>query len=487
MYTYIAQLFILPSKKLKVQIAFLGACLLLGACTSTAGPDERGSDGDSGTQPLDPRTLTTWTVDPKFDIADIKDDETLAWYRRVKLEIAKDRTRECLPPETPPEGYPWYPSSATIAACSGVKHYVGRGVQSHITSLLTLFRITGDIELLEEVDRVMEIAKSQLRDTDGDGYRNWRWLSSIDSDDFNPKEDTLAHGYIPQVIYVFQRNADRSTSEHDYKAHADEWLAYLRDEFEAKWAPRFSTADHEGLPVSPLFHPYIEMLRYNVYMAKLYPEDARYQRMHQRLAATVLNEFKTDTTKNGEAFVWSHMVREERFDGDPDRCLHFQMATYPNRTMQVFMDLALEGYLGFSNAEAMLKLSKTLSESILDQRGGTSMYKDVGGIRNSSLDSKNPELTYIDGWCFQEAPLLSNLNPAASLYFEGNYVQLNFAFMAAFAKDEHTPFAETQIYKVNRHIYGDPTSDLNPLKSVSIPAAMAFTRLYNLGGFALRN
>jgi len=46
-------------------------------------------------------------------------------------------------------------------------------MQSSLTALLTLFRVTGDIELLEEIDRLMEIAKGRLNDSDGDGFRNW--------------------------------------------------------------------------------------------------------------------------------------------------------------------------------------------------------------------------------------------------------------------------------------------------------------------------
>jgi hypothetical protein len=121
-------------------------------------------------------------------------------------------------------------------------------VNGYVTSLLTLFRVTGDRELLQEVDRVMEISKAQLLDTDGDGLRNWRWLKFLGLTDINPKEDGLAHAFIPQVIYVFKQNAAYSTPENNYAAHAEEWLSYLRDEFEVKWAKRSSTAETEGLP-----------------------------------------------------------------------------------------------------------------------------------------------------------------------------------------------------------------------------------------------
>jgi len=236
----------------------------------------------------------------------------------------------------------------------------------------------------------------------------------------------LAHGYIPQVIYAFQQNAKHSTKAYNYKKHAGEWLAYLVDEFEAKWVLQPETAKYEGLPVKALFHPYIEMLRYTVYMAKLLPDEGKHQRLRQRLAETVLGEFKTDATEHGDAFVWSHEVRQERRNGDPDQCLHFQMGSYPNRTIQVFMDLALEGYPGFADAEVMRTLSRTLSESILEpNRFSSLMYKDVGGLRNGSLTPNARKQTYIDGWCFEEAPFSPNSDPTTNFRSENGYLGFN--------------------------------------------------------------
>lgn len=330
----------------------------------------------------------------------------------------------------------------------------------------------------------MEVSKAQLRDTDGDSARNWRWLRSLDSTDFNLKEDGLAHAFIPEVIYAFKQNAAYSTPEHDYAAHADEWLSYLRNEFEVKWAKRGATAQTKGLPVSPLFHPYIDMLRYTVYMAKLFPGEARYQRLEQELSTISLSQFKTDMTENGEAFVWSHSVRQVTGKG-PDDCLTFQMGTYPKQTMQVFMDLALEGVPGFADAEALKKLSRTLSESILQPNEVAFMYKDVGGIRNGSMDRNRRVQTRIGGWCFEDARYSSSSAPSDNFRSDGAYRLLSYGFFAAFAADEQTPLSETEIYIVNRQTYGDPTSNATPASSVSIPAAMVFSRLYTEGHYTL--
>lgn len=223
-------------------------------------------------------------------------------------------------------------------------------------------------------------------------------------------------------------------------------------------------------------------------MEKLLPREGKYKRLQQRLAETVLSEFKTDSTKDGDAFVWSHEVRQERRGGDPNQCLHFQMGSYPTRTMVVFMDLALEGYPGFADTEVMRKLSRTLSESILEPNHFSSlMYKDVGGLRNGSLTPNARKQTYIDGWCFEEAPFSPNSDPTTNFRSEAGYLEFTYAFMAPFATDDLASLDDTEIYTVNRRVYGDPESAITRLTSLAVPAAMAFARLYHSEGFYLHD
>ena len=461
--------------------------LLLAACGTPESPNPVVTPPDEtpGTSPG--RALTDWTVDPSFSVDSLGDAETQAWYRRVGLEIEAERTETCLPDGTLPVDYPRFPSSPTVAACSYTKHYIGRPLNFHVTSLLTLFRATGDVALLEEVDRVMEIVRSRLTDTDGDGYRNFDRIAVYGPDDFNPKEDGLAHAFIPEVIYAFKKNAAASTPEHDYAAHADAWLEYLRNDFEAKWALQRKTRNTEGLPQRNLMHPWMEMLRYTVYMAKLVPEDVRYVRLRDAMAAAALSDFKTDTTPNGEAFVWSHVVRQTL--SDPNECTAFQMGTYPQQSMLAFMDLALEGYAGFSSNETMLKMSRTLSESLLNPNEKAFMYKDVGGLRNGSLNATDPKKTVIGGACFSEAsPGNSASAPEGNYRDAGSYKQLTWGFWATFAPDGTTPLESTEIYQVNRDVYGDPYSAETPVAtSINVPAAMAFARLYRAGNYTLQS
>ncbi len=477
---------------LRLNKLLVSVCVLVSLLASCATPEKPSpvtptpppaEDGDTGSSPE--RTLTGWTLNPDFSISTLNDPETEAWYRRVGLEVEAEKTETCLPKGTSPEDYPYYPSSPTVAACSATKHYVGRSLNFYVTSLLTLFRVTGDAALLEEVDRVMEIARNRLADTDGDGFRNFRRIAIYGPDDFNPKEDSLAHGFIAEVVYVFRRNAAASTSAHDYAAHADAWFGYLRNDFEAKWALQRKTRDTEGLPQRDLMHPWMEMLRYTVYMAKLVPEDARYVRLRDAMAAAALSDFKTDVTPKGDAFVWSHVVRQTL--PDPNACTAFQMGTYPQQTMNVFMDLALEGYGEFSSDEAVLKMSRTLSESLLNPNEKAFMYKDVGGLRNGSLNTANPKTTIIGGACFNEASSgNSGSDPEGNFRDEGSYIKLAWGFWATFAPDGETPLESTEIYKVNRDVYGDPAVVSTPSSAVHIPAAMAFARLYRAGNYTLQ-
>ncbi len=470
------------SKKL---LGLTGLLVLLVACSEPQTPAPNEPDGGiTEPPPTQTRTLTTWTIDPEFAVNEL-DAETQVWYERVKLEIAAESRRPCPAAGTALADYPNnYGGSPTLSACSGVKHYIGRSVNGWVTALLSVFRLTGDRALLEEVDRVMELARAQLADTDGDGWRNFKSLPSITGTDFNLKEDDLSHAFIPEVIYAFRKNAAYSTAEYDYAAHADAWLAYLRNDFEAKWAGRGETRATEGLPVHRLMHPFIDMVRYTTYMTKVLPDDARYTRLSRRLGATALAEFRTDTTANGEAFVWSHEVRG--YAGiSPDACLTLQMGTYPTETMQSFLDLALEGVPGFADPVKLQKLSRTLSESILEPNRVGFMYKDVGGPRNGIISPAERKQTVIDGWCFEDVNYSPGNEPGNWFRSIGAYRVFNYGFFAAFAPSAATPLAETEIYRVNLEAYGDPRSPATQLSSAAIPAAMVFAELYNTGAYPI--
>jgi hypothetical protein len=61
-------------------------------------------------------------------------------------------------------------------AASGDLYTLGRGLNDYVTALLSAPRATGDLKFLDEVDRLLEIARGRLADANGDGFLDWRWL-----------------------------------------------------------------------------------------------------------------------------------------------------------------------------------------------------------------------------------------------------------------------------------------------------------------------
>jgi len=425
------------------------------------------------------RALDALTIDPTFDAARLEDAETRAWYNKVKAEIRAERATPC-PDE--PKIVNDSGMIPTFAACTGLKSTVGRALNTYVTSLLTLFRITGDKELLDEVDRIMEKAREGLSDTNGDGYRNWVPDVGVPND-FNAKEDSLAHGFLAMVVYVLKKNARYSTPTHDYGAHAEAWLAYLRDDFEAKWRGRTDS----GFPVHALMHPYINLLRYQLYMSKLFPEDPRYKEILREMTRVAFNEFRSDTTENGEAYVWSHRVRQTS-SADENTCLYFQMSAYPPLTIQSFVDLALSGHAEFASEAALRKLARTLSESLLEPTEHGFVYKDVGGLRNGDLDPDTRKEVYIgpvgERWCFKESWNFDYGVKQPGFRNEKVYLLLPYTAPAAWAARPGEPLEDTKVYRMNLEVYGSPYGS-SVGKHVHVPAAMAFMRLYHAGNYAL--
>ena len=423
-------------------------------------------------------------LDPTFGSATLADAETRLWYARVKDEIAAERATTCQVDR------PKSVSATYSAACTGSRSSVGRTLNMYVTSLLTLFRVTGDKDLLDEVDRVMELARAQL--VDADGYTNW--VLKPNESVFNSKEDALAHGFIAEVAFALRENAAHSTPEHDYGAHADAWTDYLQNEFEARWRQ----GKGRDFPEPSLMHPYINMVRYHLYMSKLFPDDARYAAQLEEKTATALGEFVVDDTPEGEAYVWSHEVRGAKGIG-ADTCLNFQMSGYPPYTVQNFVDLGLAGHAGFASEEALGRVARAVSVSLLESAVPSSdvlandprledpyFYKDVGGLRNGDLDLDTRLETRIgpDNWCFKEVYHYDGSTASRTFRPVNFYFDRAYASPGAWLMDDETPLEDTEIYRTSRELYGDPSLS-QPDKNIHVPAAMAFMRLYAAGNYTL--
>ncbi len=258
---------------------------------------------------------------------------------------------------------------------------LSRHLNLQLTGVLAALRVTGDRALLEKVYTVMQRERATLRDTDGDGYLNWRYLPDHETDnpelhgtDKHVMEEIMAHSIVAQAAYAFKLN---SSVDRKYGEAASFWAGYLIKHYEAKWRKR--TGKRTGYPIiqKPLFHPYANNARYYHYLYKLTGDHA-YRSKRDRQIGVI----KRHLLSNNGAFVWTHSVNECVQSRGGTMHWGYQPVGYAGEAMAPLADLGLEGVLDEST---MRGVAKTLSATLLDDKREGIMAGDVGGSRTASF------------------------------------------------------------------------------------------------------
>ncbi len=262
-------------------------------------------------------------------------------------------------------------------AASGDLPAIGRKFNNYITTLITALRVTKDLALLDEIDRLMEIARTQLADYDGDGFRNWRYLDE-DGDaeyygnDYYTMEEILAHSVVAAAAAALYENA---AFNERYREHAIFWEDYLKNDFEAKWRKRNGVPFGFPFLVRNLMHPYVEFIRYHLYMYDL-TGDAAYYSEAERMAREVTQQVRKVYTAGGPAYVWDQRFLPEAERSDAVGCQPF---AYLRLTFQTFQDLALEGFSIFD--DTFMQYIATAMTSLVMKDSYRSFAGDICGGR----------------------------------------------------------------------------------------------------------
>ncbi len=339
------------------------ACILMLLLTSCAVPGARSQVVSRTSLPLEPVGTYSLRGNPNFS-ADRLPSEMKLWHTRLweGIEYANN-SEESLNPET--------------RAASGDLFSMGRFLNVHITTLLSALRVTKDLALLDEVDRLMEMARAELADTNADGFQNWRYLNetadssrSFYNDDFHEMDEILTHSMVAAVAYALSENAP---FDRRYEEHAQFWLDYLKNDFEAKWRERNDVPF--GLPFisKNLMHPYVQFIRYNLYMYKLTGDTAYYSEAN-RMADLVLRQVREIYTTGGPAYVWNQRFLPEAEDSKTLSCQPFVYLQY---TFQAFQDLAMEGFNVFDDA-FMQRVATSMTALVIED-GYRSFAEDICG------------------------------------------------------------------------------------------------------------
>ncbi len=309
--------------------------------------------------------------DPSFDPASLPAD-VLCWYEAL-WDVIDD-----------PERAAYF----TRRADRDDLYTYSREVNNHLVALFTAFRVTGDLELLDEIDRLAQHMRAQLDDSwhgaasldrgAVDGYLNWVW----DQDeslahkgrDLHEIDEMRTHSMIAQVAYAFAANADlESPNGVDYAERAAFWTDYLRDHFEAKWRERHRVPWPEfPFLERPHLHETLEFVRYHHYMYLLTGEEP-YEAEARRLSRVAFENFREADSPSGPALVTPRSVLS--MGGSLDYLLP---SIYFRHVVATVVDLHFEGVEPWSDEEVMTMLANTLSGFILDGQGD-GFARDVGG------------------------------------------------------------------------------------------------------------
>jgi hypothetical protein len=256
-----------------------------------------------------------------------------------------------------------------------------------------MLRVTGDRQLLDEVDRLAELMRAQLKDSSilthggstyqADGYLNWQWLNPGDANyygtDVHVMDEMLTHSLVASYAYAFHLNRDLDPR---YAERAQFWTNYLKNHFEAKWRKRNNKSTGFPFLEKNLAHPYMQFVRYHFYMAKLTGDNA-YENEALRMAGNIKNQIKEVSTPIGTGAVWAHGMTTLG-----STSTGIQSTTYARYTVQGAADLAAEGFSIFGQTGYMERIAVTLANNVMD--GNLSAYAEYingSGSGGESLDT----------------------------------------------------------------------------------------------------
>ncbi len=290
--------------------------------------------------------------------------ETRTWYDRFLFALASPRQ---------------YPDIARRAR-QGDLYNLARYINTEVTTTLTVFRLTGDLRLLDEVDGTLQLARAKLADSNGDGFPNWRWLHDPQDPTYYgtdrvTMDEIMTHAMIAEAAWAFKTNrAERSPAGVDYGARADFWTRYL-GQWETKWRRRNHVPSGFPFLEKNLIHPFVNLIRYHWYMYRL---TNRQDYLDESLRlADLLNryELRPIATSAGPGLVFALGITHEEPDLDVLDPVH-----YARYTTQALMDLVLDGFPSFTTETTLVPIANTIATKVIDN-GSKDFAITIGGDR----------------------------------------------------------------------------------------------------------
>lgn len=289
-----------------------------------------------------------------------------------------------------------------------------RQMHTYLQTLLTAFRVTGDLKLLDEIDRLVEVMRSRLADSwrdtqDGtrqkDGYLNWVWRGSSKTyygKDTNKLDEMKTHAIIASVAHALDVNRDfKSPGGRAYGSHADFWVDYLVNDFEAKWRERERKSSSFPIMIRPDTHTYYSWMKWHYYMNLLTGKSA-YLSEANRMAGKIWEDIETVSTSGGTAYVWPRGVQSE---GGGQNIL--DPTTYSRYIFADVVEFYFEGFNRWGNASTVQGYARSLANFVVDEGGSSGkdwFASDIGGGRTRGGIRSDSSWSRMDVYKFEVSP-----------------------------------------------------------------------------------
>lgn len=240
---------------------------------------------------------------------------------------------------------------------------ISRALNLYAGALEAAIRGTRDLELVEEVSRVMNQARANM--TTRNGYKVWLYWHSKDvhyGHDTRAVDETLLFWMVVRVARLLEANRVHPIER--YASEAAWWLDYAESMLK-RWQQKNPNAPPLQALDMPLTHCFVSMAGGFLLLGELAGKDAYTQEGYRRLA--VFRQMLYEGPKGG--LIWPHTT--PGYKGTPQPAPGID---YTSHTVEVLMTLCHEG--------------------LIDE---TLMQQITAGVRNHMLRSENEMAVNLDG------------------------------------------------------------------------------------------
>lgn len=432
-----------------------------------------GDKGGFRAEMLDPRKAVAAPV-PVRKLTDLRVDQSFSIGKQPKAaQPYLERIEKLMTAEAKVDAKTVTASmnGPTVAILGGYKERIGRDTGYFTLPLRVIARMTGAPYSRDTSRRLLRALKPQLT-VESHGLRGLQEdAKTKEGNDFNQKEELLAHGEIAcEMEDLYDNLGDNAEDDALFRFYLD----YLLNDYEAKWLKRYKVR----LPEHRTLHASLQKVRYCLRLHK-FTNDEWYKSEAEKLAPLIREELQYVTVKGIEYVATTWRVRALEPVASKSDAEYFHMSVYFHMDVMQIVDLALSGVSEFADERLLKALANTLEAMIVDvtytNRDGTTgkgaMYSDAGAFMGMRLNEREQSSRAI-----KLGDRVYRQGPWSAGYFKPGSALLNYGSSLIL------PWGSGGLRKRYEDVY--KATDTDP-SHLTVPVAFVFAELWKAGEYKL--